>query len=541
MDAAGLQVLMVSTECRGLAKVGGLGDVVRDLSKSLSMLGVSVRVIMPYYENIHVPAEPLETFRIPFGSRQDWPVQAFRTELDGVPVYLLGSRDFFGGEYGDVYIDSDRLGRGPFEDDTLRFAFFSKAVLEFLLTSRELSGINALHCHDWHTGALLTLLKYDSRYGQLSASLKTLFTIHNLDYQGVRPFELTGERQLISFKEWFPELYDELKIGGKLADIADTHAPIPCFNPMRAGINLADHVNTVSPNYAEEITRRDNKKKNFIGGRGLEKDLKKRGSRLSGILNGLDYQVNNPANLSPAYDSSISGWPGARKQHKEELLNCLPANLAEMAARLGKRFKNSPAVLKKMAVFQPDEWVDMPLVVAVTRAVGQKVNILLERLDKSDPILLRILQKDLFLLVLGTGDLEDRLEEINEHANGLFVCAFDPGFAQSLYEGGDIFLMPSDFEPCGITQMIAMRYGCLPLVPNVGGLKDTVQNRVTGFVYQGADRAATRKALLDTLDMATECYAQERKRWEAMQIQAMDARFEWSISAMKYLELFRSA
>jgi starch synthase len=119
------------------------------------------------------------------------------------------------------------------------------------------------------------------------------------------------------------------------------------------------------------------------------------------------------------------------------------------------------------------------------------------------------------------------------------VCAFDPGFANRLYEGGDIFLMPSDFEPCGITQMIAMRFGCLPLVPDVGGLKDTVQDRVNGFVYHGADRPTARQAILDTLDQAIDCYSRDRKQWEAMQVQAMAARFEWPTSARKYIDLYR--
>jgi starch synthase len=533
------KVLMVSAECRDLAKVGGLADVVRDLSKALKSLGTPVSIAMPCYDRIQHPAEPLYQFAMQFGSRNDYPVKVFYLELDGVPVYLLHNQEFFGGEYGDIYIDSERLGRGPFEDDALRFAFFSTAVLEFMLVYPGLSEINALHCHDWHTGVLLTLLKYSPRCRRLSNDLQTLFTIHNLDYQGTRPFELAGERDLTSFAQWFPELYQQLRVSGNLAAISDLHATVRCFNPMRAGINLADYVNTVSPNYALEITQPDDRERNFIGGRGLEEDLRKRSDHLYGILNGLDYESNNPSTLSPAFDSTIPNWQRSRRQHKLNLLDGLAADLEKMAVRLGKRFKNSEAVLKKMTVFQADEWGDRPLVVAVTRAVHQKVNILLESLDGSNSVLQEILKRDIFLLVLGTGDLEDWLEEINQHENGLFVCAFDPSFANLLYEGGDIFLMPSDFEPCGITQMIAMRYACLPLVPAVGGLKDTVQDLVNGFVYHGANRSAARQALLDTLDKAIDCYSQDRKQWEAMQVQAMDARFEWPTSARKYIELYR--
>ncbi len=227
-------------------------------------------------------------------------------------------------------------------------------------------------------------------------------------------------------------------------------------------------------------------------------------------------------------------------EHKVGLLEDLAQNFETIAAKLGKRFKNSAAVLQKIESFQAEKWSDKPLVVAVTRAVRQKVNILLEELNGSGIILQEILRRDILLLILGTGDLEDQLEAINEYENGLFVCTFDPGFADLLYAAGDIFLMPSDFEPCGISQMIAMRYGCLPLVPAVGGLNDTVQDRVNGFVYHGANRPVARMALIDKLDEALDCYYQDRKQWEAMQVEAMDARYKWSDSAMEYIELYRN-
>jgi starch synthase len=539
MEDADPNVLMVSAECRDLAKVGGLADAVRDLLQALKSLGTPVSLVLPYYDRIEHPTEPVDTFKVPFGSRNDWHVKVFHLDLDGVPVYLLRSQEFFGGEYGDIYIDSDRLGRGIFEDDARRFAFFCTSVLEFILRYPGLAAINTLHGHDWHTGVMLVLLKYSARYRRLLNALHTLFTIHNLDYQGTRPFELTGERDFISFAQWFPELYHGLKADRNLADISDLHAPIPCFNPLRAGINLADNVNTVSPNYAREITQPDDAGRNFIGGRGLEEDLNRRGSQLSGILNGLDYASNNPSSLLPPYDSTLPNWQSGRRQHKINLLGGLPVDLEKMAVKLGRHFKNRAAVLKKMQAYEAGAWGEKPLVVAVIRAVRQKVAILLESLDGSSSVLQEILKRDIFLLVLGTGDLEDALEEINQHANGLFVCAFDPGFAGLLYAGGDIFLMPSDFEPCGITQMIAMRFACLPLVPDVGGLKDTVQDRVNGFVYHGVDRPSARQALLDTLDQAIACCTQDRKQWEAMQVQAMDARFKWSTSARKYIELYR--
>jgi starch synthase len=531
-------VLIVAAECGDIAKVGGLGDVVRDLSKALKLTGTPVSIVVPCYDQVRQWGEATDSFPVRFGTRDDWTVQVFRRDLDAVPIYLLRSDEFFGGEYGEVYIDSDRLGRGPFEDDGKRFAFFSAAACELMLWCAELHEINALHCHDWHTGVLLVLLKHDPRYQELASTFRTLFTIHNLDYQGTRPFELSGERRLLSFAEWFPELYQDLQIKGVLAPLSDTHTPIPCFNPMRAGINLADTVNTVSPKYAREITLPDDPGRNFIGGRGLEGDLKLRGGRLYGILNGLDYEVNNPSKLNPSFDVNIKAWQTARRKHKLNLLESLDQHLQEMVSRLGKGCKNGDRVLSKMSSFQPDEWKDKLLVVAVTRAVHQKASILLETLDGSATVLEEMLKREIYFILFGTGELENQLEELNHRPNGLFVCAFDPKFANLLYAGGDLFLMPSDFEPCGITQMIAMRYGCLPLVPAVGGLSNTVEDMRTGFVYSGATRQAARQALLDALDKAIDCFINERARWEEMQIQALSARFEWSAAAKQYIDLY---
>jgi starch synthase len=537
MKTTNPRVLMVAAECRDLAKVGGLGDVVRDLAQALKNLDTPVSILMPCYDRLQRLGEPIASYPVQFGAKDDWLVKIFKVELDGIPVYLLRSETFFGGAYGEVYIDSDRLGHGPFEDDAQRFAFFSAAGLEFIHRHSDLRGLNALHCHDWHTGAMLALLKHDARYRQLARTLHTLFTIHNLDYQGTRPFEAVGDREFLSFAEWFPALYQGLKSQEALEPLSDPHAAVPCFNPMRAGINLADSVNTVSPKYAAEITLPDDPARNFVGGRGLESDLGRRGKRLVGILNGLDYTIYNPAGLTPPFDAGITGWPGARRQHKLALLRRLPNTLQGMAGRLGIGFKNRESVLRKMAAFQPEGWQDKPLVVAVTRAARQKTSILLETLDDS-PVFQEILRRDIYLIILGTGELEDQLEEINHQANGLFVCAFDAGLAGMLYAGGDLFLMPSDFEPCGISQMIAMRYGCLPVVPDIGGLSNTVHDMQTGFIYRGESRQAACRALLDTLDRALGCYAGDRETWAAMQVQAMSARFEWTVSAKKYIELY---
>ncbi|MFQ6114939.1 MAG: glycogen synthase [bacterium] len=529
---------MIAAECRDLAKVGGLADVVRDLSTSLKTHRVPVRVLMPYYEVINYPAEYIDSFKVRFGDK-DWPVRAFGCVLDGVPIYLLRSDDFFGGLYGDVYIDSDKLGRGPFEDDAKRFAFFSAAAVEFIQKHLWQFDIEVLHCHDWHTGILLFLLKHDRRYRPLANTLRTLFTIHNLDYQGTRPFELHKDSDLLSFAGWFPELYQDLKVQGRVEAFSDPRTAL-CFNPMRAGINLADNVNTVSPTYAREITQPDNPANNFIGGRGLENDLLRlrNENRLHGILNGIDYQKNNPINLDPPFDANSKRWKEAREKHKINLVKGLGEQIQRLNNKLGEKFKNSKSVMAKMSTYHPDDWLERPLVVAVTRAVHQKMGILVETLDGKDLLLREILKKNVSLVILGTGELEDQLERINRWPNGVFVCAFDPQFAARLYAAGDIFLMPSDFEPCGISQMIAMRYGCLPLVYDIGGLHDTVQDMRTGFVYSGTTRHEVKQAFLKKLDEAVNCYLNRKQYWMKMQKQAMAVRFEWKTSAKEYIKLY---
>lgn len=533
-------VYMIAAECRGLAKVGGLGDVVCDLSKALHDLDVPVAVVLPCYDVIDQPAAYLEQYNVPFGGRY-WIVDVFTCELDGVPVYLLRNDDFFGGEYGEVYIPSDRRGGGPFEDDAKRFAFFSVAVLEWI-DRRRMAGrpVDALHCHDWHTASLLVLLRHDAAYRSLSCQVRTLFTIHNLDYQGVRPF-VAGDapERLLSFADWFPRLYRDMCMADILYPPAAGHPP-GTYNPLRAGIALADNVNTVSPTYASEITQPDDPARNFTGGRGLQTDLQyaREQGRLHAILNGLDYTVNDPERLEPPFAANMAGWATARAAHRERFVRNLPALLGGLAERLGDRFRNRAEVAARMSDYDAEVWLRRPLVVAVTRAVAQKVSILRERLDDIMPVWEALLARELSLLILGSGELQDELEAINSRPNGLFVCAFDPGFAQEMYLAGDLFLMPSDFEPCGISQMIAMRYGCLPLVHDIGGLHDTVQDMRTGFVYSGQSRAGARRALLDTLDRALKLYRTDRTRWETMQLRAMEMRFAWRTAAEEYLKLY---
>ena len=529
---------MVAAECRDIATAGGLGDVVRELSKAIHRRGIRVSITMPYYGMVTKSAVSLGKFKVPFGDRL-WIAEWFRCTLDGVTIYLLRKHAFFDGQYKTVYINSRHH---PFEDDARRFAFFSSAVLAFIQQYAPLRAINTLHCHDWHTGALFTLLKHDPSYKELSERVRTVFTIHNLEYQGIRPFSSRTDRAWFTFSDWFPSLYAALKASGAIRDLLNPKHPLRWFNPMRAAIQLADHVNTVSPKYATELTQADNPKLNFLGGRGLEPDITKRKQQhhFQGIINGLDYTIHTPFALRPAFDVTMPGWRAIRLQHKQTLIQQLPRDIAAFKNAGSLPTWNANDLTTQLSCLDASEWVTRPLVVMVTRAADQKVKMLLEN-HRGKPLLEHILRRDLSLLILATGEREHTLNDIvNRHANGLFICAFERSLAQRTYAAGDLFLMPSDFEPCGISQLISMRYGCLPLVHGIGGLRDTVHHNKTGFVFTGETRAQTRQALLATLDTSLHRFTHNRRRWAQMQRQAMQARFDWTASVEQYLSLYFS-
>jgi len=374
----------------------------------------------------------------------------------------------------------------------------------------------------------------------LAKKLKTVFTIHNLDYQGVRPFEMKENGNLPCFKSWFPQLYENLKADNKLTYIKDLNDQ-SCFNPMRAGIRCSNIANTVSPTYSKEITKKDNLSENFMGGRGLESDLKKLydNHKLKGILNGLDYKGNNPKELNPPFDSTIGNWMISKECHKIQFLKNFSSNVQEIYQKIGDKFLNKETIFEKLKTYKYEEMKSKILIVAVTRVVNQKMGILAEKLGKDSTLIEEMLKKNIFLIVFGSGELSPQMEKINSFKNGFFINAFNPEFAKNLYIVGDLFLMPSDFEPCGISQMIAMRYGCLPLAHNIGGLHDTISNMDTGFLYSGSDRNNAKKALLATFEKAISCFYNKKDMWNIMQEHSMTKRFLWYNSAKEYIKMYK--
>ncbi len=531
-----LHILMAAAECRGVAKVGGLADVVFDLSARLKAEGHRVTVLLPLYSETAMAApgktEPVSEFTVEYGGGT---VKASlrRAAVGGLEVLLIDAPAFRGDD-GAVYIDSASRGHGPFEDDARRFAFFSAAVWGLVKTYPPLADVQVLHCHDWHTGLIPLFVHLDG----LETRYATVFTIHNLDYQGTRPWD-DDYAALASWRQWFPHRWKALKKQKSLFSAATDPTAKNCFNPMRCGIRTADAVNTVSPTYAAEITKPDNEAANFLGGRGLEKDLASRHAegRLWGIINGLDYEAFDPEKVDPPFSSSSTNLLAIRRQHREALWKNLPEDIAALENRHGRRFGNAERVKNHLDEFLTTARA-LPLTVCVTRAVRQKLGLFVEELEPGVPLSRAFLHRGSALLVIGTGELEQRLEPLNDEPAALFIQCFDADFATRLYAAGEIFLMPSDFEPCGISQLMAMRYGCLPLVHDRGGLHDTVRHGHTGFVYQGATRQKAKTAFLEAAGQAVAVVS--GKGYEAIVRRAMEQRFEWTESVKSYEAMYKT-
>lgn len=523
-----MKILIVSAECRGLAKVGGLGDVTADLCAGLTALHHEVTLFLPAYGQI-APGTAKQfragpNLQVTFAG-QNRMVPTWIDQSQGYRVVLPRSPEF-SGEFSSVYIDSAALGRGPFEDDAHRFAFFSAAALSFL--HQEEIPFSVIHLQDWHTGLLALHLAMRPYTGpEVHPRPGVVFTIHNLDYQGVRP--LSGG--ISTLERWWPGFWDSL----------DQEVQLRCRDPkypqginfLRSGISFADRVTTVSPTYAQEILLPDDPSRGFVGGRGLEDDLRERREQghFFGWLNGLDYSLHNPETLDPPYGplgegtrgTTVGNHPGtggevrqAKLVHKHRLLN-------------------DPRVLRYGAPFaQPD----LPLGVMVTRITSQKVALLLEELD-GKLVLDHLLDRRLNLIILGTGDRQRELEDHPAHARMRYLPLFDPGLSTLMYAGSDLFFMPSDFEPCGLSQLQALRYGSLPLVHHRGGLADTVEDEKTGWMFSGSTRTATRRAFLETLDRALNVWETAPEVWDRMVERALAQKFDWAATLSAYENLYR--
>ncbi len=467
-----MKVLFLSVEVAPLAKAGGLADVAGSLPVALRALGHDVRVVMPAYGFIDRAAaglQPLrERLRVPFagGTQEARLLQG--TIGNDTPLYLLAHPAYF-----------DRENIYGYEDDARRFLFFCRGALQ---AAQALGWQpDVIHCNDWHTGAVPVWISDDSFTGEFFARTATVYTIHNLAYQGVFPasvWDVTGRP---------PVAHDEL------------------VNFMALGIGHADVITTVSPTYAREILTPER-------GEGLHDLLRSRRNHLHGILNGLDVAVFNPAT-----DAAL-----ARRFD---------------VAHLEDRAANKTALQERLGLAEGDHF----LLGMVSRLADQKgFDILIEALQKLAG------NMDVQFALLGAGDTDyaARLGELADRfpRQVSVNLGYDAMLAQHIYAGSDAFLMPSRYEPCGLGQMIALRYGSVPIVRATGGLADTVQDfdpstgQGTGFVFRPYEAGA----LLDAIRRARQAFG-DRERWRALQRRGMSADFSWDASARKYAAVYEEA
>lgn len=467
-------ILYVTSEVSPFAVTGGLGDVMGALPMTIKKeYDSDVRVVCPCYrvvkEKYYSKLKLIQIFNVKVGWRNQY-----------CGIYALESNDviyyFVDNEY---YFNRDTL-YGQF-DDGERFAFFSKAVLEMIDKIKFYPDI--LHCNDWQTAYASVLLKYNYNYGKYK-DIKSVFTIHNIQYQGI---------------------FDNSTLGN-IFDVNEAAYPMMDFNYsvnlLKGAVECADYVTTVSKKYSEEI-------KTDAYSYGLTNILRNNDYKLTGIVNGIDYDINNPET-----DKLIS-------------YNFSSDNLE------GKK-KNKTEMLKSFGLKNPKR----PLVSMITRLVEPKgINIVKDVIEG-------FIKDDINFVLLGTGDreYEDYFRSLNDKYPDHCKCiiSFDKVLAQKIYASSDMFLMPSQSEACGIAQMIASRYGTLPIVHAVGGLYDTIKSCIdnpegNGFTF--AD--FTSDALKECLKSSILCY-NNQVLWNKLIVKVMNVDFSWGNSAKKYMELYNN-
>lgn len=480
-----MKVFLVSAEVAPFAKVGGLADVVGSLPAALRQAGVDARVIMPGYGFIeHFKYNISRLFSFQFTHKKGTSdVHVFTCVHKGVPIYFVQAWPYFGAD-STVYTD--------WVWDVPRFIFFNQIVMAVAWELQERLGWfpDVINVNDWHT-SLIPFLLHDSKHKEEWADVASVTTIHNIAYQGAG-------------------------VGGFLWDLGIAGRNHPLLNKYGLSDNLlaialaySDMINTVSPTYATEIQYP-------YAGYELAGMMTERKQDLVGILNGLDVESVNPQT-----DKYVVARYNADSFVEQRVEN--------------KRYLQSAARLPIRE--------DIPLIGVVSRLTWQK------GFDMAVPALRQLMHDtDVQLVVLGTGDddIENDLRRLNQEYKWKVTAfiSFDAALAQHIYAGSDLFLMPSHFEPCGIGQMIAMRYGSLPIVRQTGGLADTVTNYDnldgevgTGFVFQWE----TPDAVLGTLRWAIDTYYNRPKAWRRMQRRAMQVDFSWTSSAAQYIELYQKA
>lgn len=469
-----MKVLFAAAEAHPFIKTGGLADVIGALPKALKAAGVDVRVILPKYrgilEKFTSKMEHLTEVYVPIGWRNQY-CGIEQMVYDGIPVYFIDNEYYFG-----------RDGIYGYMDDGERFAFYNRAVLECLPAIDFQPDV--LHCHDWHAAVIPMLLQGHYRHNPFYSEMRSVFTIHNLLYQGVFPYEVLGE--LLGL--------DSSYFGG-----VEYYGNV---NFLKGGIVYSDRVTTVSPTYSEEI-------RTPYYGYGLDGLLNARADVLSGIVNGIDTKSYNPAT-----DTSL----GTRYR-----------------SNLAKKTENKLALQEELGL--PVD-ANIPMVAMVTRLVDSKgLDLLTRVLDEL------LYNDDIQFVLLGTGD--ESYERWFKEAAWRYPTKlssqilFNDALSRKIYASSDIFLMPSKFEPCGISQLLALRYGSIPVVRETGGLNDTVQayneesGEGNGFTFSNYNA----HDMMFALRRAISLYKQP-EHWKKITKNAFAGDYSWNVSAQQYIDIY---
>ena len=475
-----MQIVFASAECAPFVKTGGLGDVAGSLPAALVRAGAEVIVMVPKYATIKdeykAQMEHFSDFYVSLGWRNEY-CGLEKLEHDGVTYMFIDNERYFARDY--PY---------GFFDDGERFAFFSKAITESLQHLPAGFECDILHCNDWQTALAPVFLREFYQGLPLYDRVKTVFSIHNVAFQG-------------QFSDTVME--DILGVAHIPAAASQLRCDACSINYMLGALRYADAITTVSPTYANEIQTPE-------FGEGLDGVLRERSYALQGILNGIDV-----AGFDPATDKRIAANYTVDDRGGKAVCK------AKLQEELGLEVRD-----------------DRPLMVMVTRLTRQKgLDLVMYALD-------RILAGGVQVAVLGTGDrdYEDGLRYFQDKYPGTMAARieFDPALSQRMYAAADMFLMPSKFEPCGLSQIIAMRYGTLPIVRETGGLKDTVipynefTGEGTGFSFSNFNG----DEMGDAVFRAARLFWDNRDAWNQLVTQAMSQDFSWTRSADKYLDLY---
>nr|WP_256521924.1 glycogen synthase GlgA [Halobacillus sp. A5] len=470
---------MIGSECTPFIKTGGLADVLGSLPHALKEDGHEVRVVLPKYETMSddwkIKLETIQTFNVEIGWRNKYAGVQY-IEHNGIPVYFIDNEYYF-----------KRSNLYGYDDEAERFVFFNKAIMEMI---RKMDWKpDVLHCHDWQAGLVPVLLHTHYGSDPKFQDMKTVFTIHNLKYQGIYPDSV---------------LYDLLGFDGNMM----TTGGLEFFgniNFMKGALNFADHITTVSKTYAKEI-------QTPYYGENLDGVLRERSEKLSGIVNGIDNQAFNPMK-----DESLA-FP--------------------FRTSLLKKAQNKMWLQEKLGLPVSKE---VPMIGIVSRLVEQK------GFDLVGRVLEELLeQEDVQIVVLGTGEAE--YEHMLQWAQSKYPdkmsanIMFSEDLSRQIYGASDLFLMPSRFEPCGIGQLIALRYLSAPIVRETGGLADTVQSfeertgEGNGFTFTNYNA----HDMLFTIRRAISLY-QDSDAWKQLVKNMAKSQYPWKYSANRYSELYEAA